>query len=116
MPTWNYATVQARGTMRAIEDRAWLAMQIAALTAESERGRAERWAVTDAPAAFVEAQIKGIIGIEIAISAIEGKWKVSQNRPEADRAGVIAGLHATGEEGAEAMAELVERFAPRTKG
>ena len=113
VPTWNYATVQARGPMRAIEDRDWLAAQIAALTAANESRRAEPWAVADAPESFVQSQIKGIVGIEISISRIEGKWKVSQNRPEADRAGVVAGLREAGEESADAMAELVERFAPR---
>jgi transcriptional regulator len=116
VPTWNYATVQARGPMRAIEDRDWLAIQIAALTAESERGRAEPWSVSDAPEAFVAAQIKGIVGLEIPIASIEGKWKVSQNRPEADRQGVIAGLREAGEADADAMADLVARFGPRKGG
>ncbi len=113
VPTWNYATVQARGTMRAIEDRDWLAAQIAALTAQNEGTRVEPWAVGDAPEAFVAAQIKGIVGIEIAITQIEGKWKVSQNRPAADREGVAAGLREAGEADADAMAELVARFAPK---
>ncbi len=116
VPTWNYATVQARGPMRAIEDRDWLAAQIAALTAQSESGRAEPWSVSDAPEAFVAAQMKGIVGIEIPIASIEGKWKVSQNRPEADRDGVIAGLREAGEADADAMAELVSRFGPRKGG
>ncbi len=115
VPTWNYATVQARGTMRAIEDHDWLAAQIAALTAQNEGARAEPWSVSDAPAAFVAAQIKGVVGLEIPIGRIEGKWKVSQNRPAADREGVIAGLLEEGEADADAMAALVARFAP-TKG
>ena len=78
--------------MRVIEDRDWLRRQIGALTATQEGVRAEPWAVTDAPEAFVEAQMKGIVGIEIPIARIEGKWKVSQNRPEADRRGVVDGL------------------------
>ena len=104
VPTWNYVIVQARGPMRVVEDRDWLANQIAALTAEHETGRREPWAVTDAPAPFIEAQLKAIVGIEIPVARIEGKWKVSQNRPEADRRGVVAGLRA---EGNEAMAKLV---------
>jgi transcriptional regulator len=110
VPTWNYATVQARGTMRVIEDRDWLASQIAALTAANEAGRAEKWAITDAPEAFIASQIKGIVGLEISISRVEGKWKVSQNRPEADRIGVIEGLRESGDEDAETMAELVQRY------
>lgn len=107
VPTWNYAIVQASGPMRTIEDRDWLAVQTAALTATQEGARAEPWAVSDAPPAFVEAQIKGIVGIEIPISRIEGKWKVSQNRPEADRRGVVEGLRTAGDPASEAMANLV---------
>jgi transcriptional regulator len=113
VPTWNFVVVQARGPMRIIEDRAWLAAQIAALTAEHEAGRTEPWSVTDAPAPFVEAQLKGIVGIEIPISHIEGKWKVSQNRPEADRRGVVEGLRLEDDPASAAMAELVaERSRP----
>jgi transcriptional regulator len=112
VPTWNYATVQARGTMRAIEDRVWLAEQIAALTAQNEGMREEPWSMSDAPEAFIAAQIKGVVGLEIPISHIEGKWKVSQNRPAADREGVIAGLLEAGEADSDAMAELVARCAP----
>ncbi|WGF88750.1 FMN-binding negative transcriptional regulator [Marinivivus vitaminiproducens] len=106
VPTWNYATVHAWGRPRVIPDPAWLRRQIADLTEAQERLRTEPWAVADAPPAFVDAQLKGIVGIEIAIERIEGKWKVSQNRPEADRAGVHAGFRASGEPG-EAMADLV---------
>ena len=108
VPTWNFVVVQARGPMRIIEDRAWLAAQIAALTSEHEGGRAAPWSVADAPPPFVEAQLKGIVGIEIPISRIEGKWKVSQNRPEADRRGVVEGLRLEGDAASTAMAELVE--------
>jgi transcriptional regulator len=108
VPTWNYAIVQARGPMRAVEDRDWLADQITALTTLAERNRDAPWAVSDAPAAFVEAQIKGIVGIEIPITRIDGKWKVSQNRPEADRIGVAEGLRLAGDETSSAMADLVE--------
>ena len=104
VPTWNYVMVHAWGPMRAIEDRGWLADQIAALTRQAEAARAEPWAVSDAPASYIESQLKGIVGIEIPIGRIEGKWKVSQNRPEADRTGVVEGLLA---EGDEEMAALV---------
>jgi transcriptional regulator len=108
VPTWNYVVVQARGPMRIVEDRAWLACQIAALTAAHEGGRPDPWSVDDAPPPFIEAQLKGIVGIEIPIIRIEGKWKVSQNRPEGDRAGVAEGLRETGDEASAAMAGLVE--------
>jgi transcriptional regulator len=113
VPTWNYAVVHAHGRLRPIEDEAWLREQIAALTRLKESLRAEPWAVTDAPGTFVAAQLKGIVGIEIEIARIEGKWKVSQNRPEADRRGVVTGLRAEPEPGAAAMAELVETFGPK---
>ncbi|MBZ9980223.1 MULTISPECIES: FMN-binding negative transcriptional regulator [unclassified Mesorhizobium] len=92
VPTWNYAIVQVRGTAKVIDDQDWLARQIADLTASQEGTREAPWAVTDAPAPFIQSQIKGIIGLEIEIAEIHGKWKVSQNRPVADRAGVAHGL------------------------
>lgn len=111
VPTWNYAIVQVRGTAKVIEDAGWLRTQIGALTREHEGLRPTPWAVGDAPDAFVDAQIKGIIGVEIAITAIEGKWKVSQNRPKADIAEVAEGLGAAAEVHANpGMAELVRRY------
>ena len=104
VPTWNYATVHAWGRPRVIEDAAWLRRQIDDLTVLLERPRAAPWAVDDAPEPFVAAQIKGIVGIEIPIDRIEGKWKVSQNRSAADQAGVVAGL---GQDGGAGMAALV---------
>lgn len=114
VPTWNYAIVQVRGMARIIDDRDWLAWQINALTETQESTRADPWHVSDAPAPFIESQIKAIIGMEIAIESIEGKWKVSQNRPAADRKGVIEGLEASSDTaGATEMAELVRRFSPK---
>jgi transcriptional regulator len=107
VPTWNYIAVHAWGRPKAIHDAEWLKRQICALTAKMERGRAEPWAVTDAPADFIDAQIRGIVGVEIEVQRMEGKWKVSQNRSEADREGVIRGLRG---EGNEVMAQLVKDF------
>ena len=107
VPTWNYALVQAWGRARTIEDAAWLGAQIRALTSAHETDRAEPWAVEDAPEPFVATQVKAIVGIEIDIARIEGKWKASQNRPPADRAGVAAGLELQGDEASRAMARLV---------
>jgi transcriptional regulator len=106
VPTWNYATVHAWGRPQIIEDAAWLRRQLDDLTLLKEGRRPKPWAVGDAPEPFVAAQMKGIIGIEIPIDRIEGKWKVSQNRPEKDRAGVVTGLRAGGES-AVVMADLV---------
>jgi transcriptional regulator len=105
VPTWNYAVVQVRGTPRVIDDAAWLRTQISALTSSQESKRFEPWNVTDAPAPYIEGQMKAIIGIEIPITSIEGKWKVSQNRPAADRQGVYEGLQE--ESGNDEMAKLV---------
>ncbi|NLS01444.1 FMN-binding negative transcriptional regulator [Rhizobium sp. P38BS-XIX] len=110
VPTWNYAIVQVRGSARTIEDPAWLRTQIDALTGENESDRAQPWAVDDAPPEFVSAQLKGIIGIEIDIETIDGKWKVSQNRPIADRQGVAEGLSAIDRTEAAEMADLVRRY------
>lgn len=105
VPTWNYAMVQVRGIARLRSDPEWLGRQIDALTSRHETGRTPSWAVSDAPRAYIESQLRGIMGIEIEIAAIEGKWKVSQNRPEADRRGVAEGLSQSNP----AMAELVKR-------
>jgi transcriptional regulator len=113
VPTWNYVMVQARGRARTIEDSAWLRKQIEALTLAHESLRPEPWAVSDAPGDFVDAQIKAIVGVEIEITAIAGKWKVSQNRPAADRAGVMAGLEAMGDEGSLEMMAIVREAAPK---
>ncbi len=106
VPTWNYVMVQARGIAKIHEDVAWLDRQIEALTTKHETHRTQSWAVSDAPGPYIESQLRGIIGIEIKIDSIEGKWKVSQNRHEADRLGVVEGL---AQENAD-MAELVKNY------
>ncbi|MFN0191173.1 MAG: FMN-binding negative transcriptional regulator [Aestuariivirga sp.] len=106
VPTWNYVMVQARGVARVHADPAWLEAQINALTSAHEEHRARAWAVSDAPRNFIESQMRGIVGIEIEIDAIEGKWKVSQNRPEADRRGVAEGLARDAPD----MSALVRRY------
>lgn len=107
VPTWNYAMVQARGLARVVEDVVWLRSLVTRLTNEREAARPEPWHVTDAPEPFIEGQLKGIVGLEIEIRQIEGKWKVSQNRPPADRSRVAESLDA---EGKHAMSELVRRY------
>jgi transcriptional regulator len=107
VPTWNYACVHVHGPIRIVDDRDWLRAQIWNLTELEERDRPIPWSIKDAPPAFIESMIDAIVGIEITITRIEGKWKVSQNCSEADRQGVIAGLTASGDEIDRAMAELV---------
>lgn len=111
VPTWNYIAVHVRGRGRLFEDRE-LIEHIHALTDQNEQAFEEPWSVDDAPQDYIEGMSRAIIGIEIAIDAIEGKWKLSQNRPQADREGVVAGLRAIGSHESLKMAELVaERFA-----
>jgi transcriptional regulator len=112
VPTWNYVAVHAFGPLQVFEDAEWLREQVGALTALHEAGSigassAGAWAVTDAPGEFIAAQLKGIVGIEVPITRIEAKVKASQNRPEADREGVIDGLGAQRTERGRRMAALV---------
>ncbi|MER8834522.1 FMN-binding negative transcriptional regulator [Mesorhizobium sp. M0909] len=109
VPTWNYAIVQVRGIVTVIEDQDWLAGQISDLTMSQEGSRSAPWAVTDAPAPFIQSQIKGIVGLEIEITEISGKWKVSQNRPAADRIGVAEGLESETANSAD-MVQLVRSY------
>jgi transcriptional regulator len=107
VPTWNYCIVQARGTLHAIEDATWLHALVSRLTRTHEAGQAAPWAVSDAPADYVQQMLRAIVGIEIPLTSLVGKWKVSQNRGEADRAGVAAGLENEPDAAARAMAALV---------
>jgi len=114
VPTWNFTMVQVRGTPRLVEDAVWLQRQIRSLTAQHESGLAQSWEVDDAPVEFIDGLLRAIVGIEIPIASIKGKWKVSQNRSNADMAGVIAGLRSEGAgDSAAAMAALVaQRIKP----
>ena len=109
VPTWNYAMVQVRGRCIAREGSAWLRPQVEALTVQHEAQRRVPWNVSDAPEDFVAQQLRAIVGIEIVIAAIEGKWKVSQNRNEADKRGVHAGFLGAGETQAAMTALVAER-------
>lgn len=88
VPTWNYAVVHAHGTLRAVQDADWLHALVSRLTDRHESTRAHPWSVADAPADYVQTMLRAIVGIEITISRLQAKWKVSQNRSEADRLGV----------------------------
>ena len=109
MPTYNYIVVHAYGPMSIVEDRTWLRGLVERLTARHEAGRPEPWKVTDAPADFVEQMLGAIVGIEIPLTRLVGKWKVSQNRPAADREGVVTGLGAMEDSDARAMSALVKK-------
>ena len=92
VPTWNYAMVQVHGTLRATQDPAWLRAFVTRLTERHEAGRAAPWHVADAPPDYLDAMLKAIVGIEIEVTCVEGKFKLSQNRDAADRTGVVLGL------------------------
>ena len=115
VPTWNYCVVQARGTLRAIDDAAWLHALVTRLTDRHEAPREVPWAVSDAPPEYIQTMLRAIVGIEITLTSLTGKWKVSQNHSATNRDGVVQGLRlkaeATGDAQAAAMAALVERGA-----
>jgi transcriptional regulator len=107
VPTWNYVMVQARGPLRVIDDAAWLHTLVTRLTERNEASRTTPWAVSDAPADYIATMLRAIVGIELPVAALTGKWKVSQNRSAADRAGVAQGLADSGTAEGAAMAPLV---------
>ena len=107
VPTWNYAVVHAHGAVRFIDDRVWLRAFVERLTNRHEAGRRDPWKITDAPPDYIEMQLGAIVGLEIPISRLVGKWKVSQNRPARDREAVVDGLLQEGGHSAAAIADLV---------
>jgi transcriptional regulator len=96
VPTWNYVMVQARGRLQVHEDAPWLLSLVTRLTQRHEAALPRPWAVADAPADFIDGMLRAIVGIQIPLDALVGKWKVSQNRSTADREGVAAGLREQG--------------------
>ncbi|MCC5809217.1 MAG: FMN-binding negative transcriptional regulator [Ectothiorhodospiraceae bacterium] len=92
VPTWNYAVVHAHGSARVVEDADWLRNQVEQLTNTHEGPRPEPWQVSDAPQDYIEKMLKAIVGIEVPVARLAGKWKLGQNRSEADREGVLEGL------------------------
>jgi transcriptional regulator len=104
VPTWNYVAVHAYGRVEFIEDPAWLLGLVTRLTERHEGERDKPWAVADAPPEFTQSQLKGIVGVRLTVTRLEGKWKMSQNRNAEDRAGVVEGLRA---EGNPTVADLV---------
>jgi len=115
VPTWNYAVVHAHGTQRAIEDKDWLLAHVSKLVDTHESTRAVPWAVSDAPPDYIQTMLKAIVGVEITITSLVGKWKTSQNRTHPDKLGTIAGLTERGDVNASEMAALVQRHATPAK-
>lgn len=112
VPTWNYAVVHAHGEARAIEDRDWLLALLSNLTTRHEADRRAPWHLSDAPQSYVDSLLNAIVGIELPVTKLVGKWKTSQNRTSADRRGVIAGLQDRGDAVAHDMAALVRQHTP----
>lgn len=108
VPTWNYIVVHAYGTLRVIDDPIWLRSQLESLTAQHEASFNKPWAVSDAPVEFTDRMIEAIVGIEILITKLTGKWKVSQNQPALNQAGVVKGLKSLGSSEASELAVLVD--------
>ena len=108
VPTWNYVAIHAYGSATTFDDVDRLRAHLGALVDRFERGSAVPWKIGDAPADFIDGMCRAIVGFEIPLSRIEGKWKLSQNRPLHDRRGVADGLRALGDETSLRMAQLVE--------
>ncbi|HTZ69654.1 MAG TPA: FMN-binding negative transcriptional regulator [Acetobacteraceae bacterium] len=104
VPTWNYVVVHAAGTAEIYEDADRLRGLVSRLTERHEARRATPWAVSDAPAAYIESQLRAIVGVRLPIADLQGKWKLGQNRPAADRAGMLAGYDAAGTAAYQALA------------
>ena len=107
VPTWNYSTAHVYGQLVVHDDAGWLAGHVRHLTGLHEEGRADPWAVDDAPEKFIAGQLRAIVGVELVITRIEAKEKLSQNRTDADAGGVAAGLRAGGREAGAAAVERV---------
>jgi transcriptional regulator len=115
VPTWNYIVVHAYGRLETYDDRESLLANVQALTTHHEASRPEPWKVSDAPASYIDSQLKGIIGISLRIDRLEGKWKISQNRSAADQASVAAALHEAGTDTSIAMAAVMDDRADRDR-
>lgn len=115
VPTWNYAVVHAYGVLRVVDNASWLRTQLDALTDHNEASFPEPWAVSDAPADHIERIMAAIVGVEMVITKLLGKWKVSQNQPTQNQIGVISGLKASGLAESEAMVALVEARAKNAR-
>ncbi len=109
VPTWNYVVVHAYGLLKVIEDHEWLMAHLESLVKVHESSSRIPWKIEDAPSDYIASQIKGIVGLEMTINRLEGKWKLSQNRSEQDRQGVAEGLADLNTPESLAMKALVER-------
>jgi transcriptional regulator len=112
VPTWNYVLVHARGIAQVHQDPDWILKAISDLSAQQEAGQASPWKVADAPADYIERLARAVVGIEIPLDSLIGKWKLSQDEAHADRLGTVAGLNSQRDANSEAMADLVQSRLP----
>ena len=112
VPTWNYVDVHAYGTLRLIEEGAWLRRFLRRLTDRHEAANPAPWRMQDLPEAYLDGMLKGIVGLDITVTRLEGKYKLSQNRPAVDRPRVIAALENRGDADALAVARLMREREP----
>jgi len=105
VPTWNYSVVHLRGPVVVHDDAAWVRSLVTRLTERHESPRDEPWAVSDAPDDYIDKNLRPIVGVELVVTSVEAKAKLSQNRSNADRSGVAAGLAADGRDPARLVAE-----------
>ena len=115
VPTWNYAVVHASGTLRFIEDADWLREFVTGLTATHEAPSSVPWRIDDAPAPYIDKMLRLIIGFEFSITTLAGKWKVSQNRSQADQQGVLRNLQNSDSADSRDMAAMLAALAPRSE-
>jgi transcriptional regulator len=108
VPTWNYASIHAYGSCRAMDDKDWLRGFLRRLSERHEGGEAAPWRMQDQPEGFIDAMMGGILGFEIAVTRLDGKFKLSQNRPAADRPRIIAELEARDDSDAHGVARLMK--------
>lgn len=118
VPTWNYSQVHFAGTLTVYDDTDWVRAMVTRLTEQHEHGRRQAWSVSDAPERFMTGQLRAIVGVELRIDRVEAKAKLSQNRSDADRTGVVIGLRtetsARAREVAEAVADAQRRADDRS--
>ncbi|HEX5433996.1 MAG TPA: FMN-binding negative transcriptional regulator [Candidatus Angelobacter sp.] len=113
VPTWNYVAVHAYGRLRVVEDHDWLLNHLRSLVDENERIAEFPWAISDAPPDYIAREMRAIVGVELDVSRVEGKWKTSQNRNDEDADAVIAGLRGLSTPSGDAMCELIRERRPR---
>jgi transcriptional regulator len=112
VPTWNYVAIHAQGPLQIVDDTSWLLRHLADLTRANEAGRSDSWAITDAPADYIEAMVRGIIGLELTVDRLDGAWKMIQHHPEQNRKGVIEALSASDNAGDREVAQVMRALKP----